>query len=226
MKIPKLPKFDLKFKGKPKKRNNGTSSKKYANPVFDEWKASAVEELLINQVRFHVIRGCLVCLVVLGIIVASSVFTGYYVSACKVEVGDIISRGNSLLNEHGKIIKDLETYERYADMKLKVPLYVQFAALVSSSKMGFFMDSLSFEQEASLGNLKESFVVETGRNADSVKILGTWKIKGLLMQDVDNRWTISLKNSLEAMFSLFGMKSFVSASLRGSDMEATVLLYE
>jgi len=50
-------------------------------------------------------------------------------------------------------------------MKLKVPLYVQFAALVSSSKMGFFMDSLSFEQEASLGNLRESFVVETGRNA-------------------------------------------------------------
>jgi len=186
LKILKLPKIDLN-KLQKKKKNNGTSGKKYANPVFDEWKASAVKELLTSQVRLHVIRGCIVCLVVFGIVVASSILTGYYVSSCKAEVDNVISRGNSLLNEHGKIIKDLETYERYADMKLKAPLYVQFAALVSSSKMGFFMDSLSFEQEASLGNLRESFVVETGRNADSVKILGMWKIKGFLMQNVDNR---------------------------------------
>ncbi len=223
MKIPKLPKINLKKK---KKKDNEKSNKKYANPVFDEWKASAAKELLTKQVSFYVIKRCLVCFAILCIIAASSVFTGYYVSARKAEVGGIISRGNSLLNEYGKIIKDLETYERYADMKLKVPLYVQFAALVSSSKMGFFIDSLSFEQDASFGNLKESFVVETGKNADSVEILGMWKMKGLLMQDVDNRWALSFKNSLESMFSLFGMKSYASASLRGSNLEATVILYE
>jgi len=232
LKIPKLPKLSLKKlnfkieKRKVQKKNDGTSSKKYANPIFDEWKASATQDLLIKQVRFHVIRKCLVCFAVLCIIAASSMFTGYYVSTRKAEVGKVISRGNSLLNEYGKIIKDLETYERYADMKLKVPLYVQFAALVSSSKLGFFIDSLSFEQAAELGNLKESFVVETGQSADSVKILGIWKIKGLLMQNVDNRWAISFKNSLEGMFSLFGMKSYVSTTLRESDMEATVVLYE
>jgi len=46
------------------------------------------------------------------------------------------------------------------------------------------------------------------------------------MQRVDNRWTISFEESLENMFFLFGMKSYVSTSLRDTDMEATVILYE
>lgn len=229
MKIPKLPKLNFKFKKpkKPKNNKNGKKlDKKYANPVFDEWKAAAVTDLSNRQMRFHVVKNCVLCFAVFCFIAVASVSTGYYASAKRAEVNEVISRGNSLLNEYGRTIADLETYERYADMKQKVPLYVQFAALISSSKMGFFMGSLSFEQAAGLGNLKESFVVETGQSADSVKILGIWKIRGLLMQEVDNRWTISYKNSLEGMFSLFGMKSFVSASLRGSDMEATVVLYE
>jgi hypothetical protein len=223
LKIPRLPRFDL---SKFQKKKDIATGKKYANPVFDEWKESAVADLANRQIRFHVVRKCIFCFAVLCVIAASSVLTGYYASSRQQEVEKVIARGNSLLNEYGKIIKDLETYERYAQMKLKVPLYIQFATLVSSSKLGFFVDSLSFEQAASLGNLKESFVVETGQNADSVKILGMWKMKGLLMQDVDNRWAISFKDSVEGMFSLFGMKSYVSASLRDTDMEATVILYE
>lgn len=223
MKIPRLPKVDL---SKFKKKKDIVAGKKYANPVFEEWKASAVADLSNRQIRFHVIRKCVFCFAVLCVIAVSSILTGYYASVRQQEIEKVIARGNSLLNEYGKIIKDLETYERYADMKLKVPLYIQFAALVSSSKLGFFVDSLSFEQAASLGNLKESFVVETGQNADSVKILGMWKMKGLLMRDADNRWALSFKDSVEGMFSLFGMKSYVSASLRDADMEATVILYE
>lgn len=228
MKTPKLPKLNFKFKKikKPKNSQNGKLSKKYANPVFEDWKANVVTDLANRQTRSYVIRNCVLCFAIFCIIAVVSTGIGYYTSTKRVEVNDVISRGNSLLNEYGKTIADLETYERYANMKQKVPLYIQFAALISSSKMGFFIDSLSFEQTANLGNLKESFVVETGQSADSVKILGIWKIKGLLMQEADNRWVISYKNSLEGMLSLFGMKSFVSASLRGSDMEATVALYE
>lgn len=228
MKTPKLPKLNFKFKKikKPKNSQNGKLSKKYANPVFEDWKANVVTDLSNRQTRSYVMRNCILCFAVFCIIAVASTGIGYYASAKRAEVNDVVSRGNSLLNEYGKTIADLETYERYANMKQKVPLYIQFAALISSSKMGFFIDSLSFEQTANLGNLKESFVVETGQSADSVKILGIWKIKGLLMQEADNRWAISYKNSLEGMLSLFGMKSFVSASLRGSDMEATVALYE
>jgi len=229
LKIPNIPKFKKvsklpKLKKKNTKKTNGT--KKYANPIFDGWKAAAVADLTNKNVRSLVIRECILCFAFLCVIVASSVLTGYYVSAREQEIGRVINRGNSLLNEYGKIIKDLETYERYANMKLKVPLYIQFATLTSSSKMGFFIDTLSFEQEATLGNLKESFIVETGQSADSIKVLGAWKIKGLLMQEADNRWALSFKNSLESMFSLFGMKSYASASLRGPDLEATVILYE
>lgn len=229
MKIPKIPKFKKvsklpKLKKQKVKKTNGT--KKYANPIFDGWKAAAVADLANKNARSLVIRECILCFAFLCVIVASSVFTGYYVSSREQEVRKVLNRGNGLLNEYGKIIKDLETYERYADMKLKVSLYIQFAALTSSSKMGFFIDALSFEQEASLGNLKEPFIVETGQSADAIKVLGAWKMKGLLMQEADNRWALSFKNSLESMFSLFGMKSYVSASLRGSDLEATVVLYE
>jgi len=229
LKIPKIPKFKKvsklpKLKKQKVKKTNGT--KKYANPIFDGWKAAAVADLANKNARSLVIRECILCFAFLCVIVASSVFTGYYVSSREQEVRKVLNRGNGLLNEYGKIIKDLETYERYADMKLKVPLYIQFAALTSSSKMGFFIDVLSFEQEASLGNLKEPFIVETVQSADTIKVLGAWKMKGLLMQEVDNRWVLSFKNSLESMFSLFGMKSYVSASLRGSDLEATVILYE
>jgi len=51
-------------------------------------------------------------------------------------------------------------------MRLKVPLYVQFSILTSSSKTGFFIDSVSFEQTSDIGALRESFVVETGKNTD------------------------------------------------------------
>lgn len=227
MKTPKLFKSSKlpKLRNKKSKNKNGAGNK-YANPVFDEWKEFAAKEFLIKQTRSHVIKRCLACLVFLGIVVASTIFTGHYVSFRKAEINNVISRGNSLLNEYGKVITDLETYERYAKMKPQVPLYVQFAAITSSSKLGFFVDSLSFEQDASLGNLRESFVVKTGQNANAVKVLGMWKIKGLLMQRVDNRWTISFEESLENMFFLFGMKSYVSTSLRDTDMEATVILYE
>lgn len=222
----KLPKINLKFGKKPVKNGSAVTKKKYPNPVFDDWKRAAVEEISSREVVSQIVRKCVVCLVIACIAVSSSFVTGYYRKSFENNINSVVLRGNSVLNEYGNIIKELEMYEKYANMKFKVPLYVQFAALMSSAKLGFFIDSVSFDRSSDLGSLREQFVVETGNNIDSVKIIGSWKIKGFLMNEADNRWVLSFKDSVEGLFSLFGMKSYGSASLRGKDMEATVVVYE
>ena len=201
-------------------------TKKYANPVFDDWKKSVAEEIAVRETTSLVIGKCLLCFALLCVLLASFVVTERMQISGKRDTEAVLGEVNRVLNEHGNVIRELETYERYADMRMKVPLYLQFAVIAASSKMGVFWDSVSFEQVSDLGSLKESFVVETGRNTDSVKILGQWKVKGFLLREADNRWTLSFKDAVEGMFSLMGSKSFVSAALRGTDLEATVILYE
>lgn len=212
-----------------RKRSRDTQSgtKKYANPVFDDWKKSVAEEIAVRETTSLVIGKCLLCFALLCVLLASFVVTERMQISGKRDAEAVLGEVNRVLNEHGNVIRELGTYERYADMRMKVPLYLQFAVIAASSKMGVFWDSVSFEQVSDLGSLKESFVVETGRNTDSVKILGQWKVKGfLLREEADNRWTLSFKDAVEGMFSLMGSKSFVSAALRGTDLEATVILYE
>jgi len=88
---------------------------------------------------------------------------GHYRKAGEESISQVLSLCNSTLNEYGNIVREIETYEKYANMRLKVPLYVQFSILTSSSKTGFFIDSVSFEQTSDIGALRESFVVETGK---------------------------------------------------------------
>lgn len=211
-----------------RKRSRDTQSrtKKYANPVFDDWKKSVAEEIAVRETTSLVIGKCLLCFALLCVLLASFVVTERMQISGKRDTEAVLGEINRVLNEHGNVIRELETYERYADMRMKVPLYLQFAVIAASSKMGVFWDSVSFEQVSGLGSLKESFVVETGRNTDSVKILGQWKVKGFLLREADNRWALSFKDAVEGMFSLMGSKSFVSAALRGTDLEATVILYE
>ena len=221
----KVPKLKVKFSGRKKKAPvSGASGKKYANPIFDEWKKSVVEELAGRQAASYVVRRCAVCLLAVCVVAASSFATGYYRHRAEDRINQVISRGNGVLNEYGNMIRNLETYEKYAGMK--IPVYVQFAAMLASTKLGFFIDSLSFEQISDIGSLREQFVVETGRGIDSVKIGAVWKMKGVLPREADNRWVISLKDTIESMFSVFGSKSYVSASLKGTDVEATVICYE
>lgn len=200
--------------------------KKYANPVFEEWKKAAVEEIAGRKIVSLVVGRCIVSLVVVCVVFASFFLTGHYRKAGEESISQVLSLCNSTLNEYGNIVREIETYEKYANMRLKVPLYVQLSILTSSSKTGFFIDSVSFEQTSDIGSLRESFVVETGKNTDSVKIVGVWKLKGLLTGEADNRWVISFKDTVEGMFSLFGVRSYVSASLKGRDFEATVIVYE
>lgn len=207
-------------------RDAQSRTKKYANPVFDDWKKSVAEEIAVRETTSLVIGKCLLCFALLCVLLASFVVTERMQISGKRDTEAVLGEVNRVLNEHGNVIRELETYERYADMRMKVPLYLQFAVIATSSKMGVFWDSVSFEQVSDLGSLKESFVVETGRNTDSVKILGQWKVKGFLLREADNRWTLSFKDAVEGMFSLMGSKSFVSAALRGTDLEATVILYE
>lgn len=209
-----------------KHKNIKNREKKYANPIFDDWKRSAVEEIAVKETTSLVIRKCLLCFTVLCVLLASFVVTEKIQISREHAAKAVLNEVSRVLNEHGNVIGELETYERYADMRMKVPIYLQFAVITASSKMGVFWDSASFEQVSDLGSLKESFVVETGQSTDSVKILGQWRIKGLLMREADNRWAISFKDAVEGMFSLTGSKSYVSAALRGTDLEATVILYE
>lgn len=207
-------------------RDAQSRTKKYANPVFDDWKKSVAEEIAVRETTSLVIGKCLLCFALLCVLLASFVVTERMQISGKRDTEAVLGEVNRVLNEHGNVIRELETYERYADMRMKVPLYLQFAVIAASSKMGVFWDSVSFEQVSDLGSLKESFVVETGRNTDSVKILGQWKVKGFLLREADNRWTLSFNDAMEGMFSLMGSRSFVSAALRGTDLEATVILYE
>ncbi len=218
-----MKKISLKL---PRKKKNVSVSgkKKYANPVFDEWKKSVAEELAGRKATSFVIRNCAVCLLAVCIVVMSSFALGYYRHSAEDRINQVMSRGNGILNEYGNIISDLETYEKYAGMK--IPVYVQFSALLASTKLGFFIDSLSFEQTSDIGSLREQFAVETGKGIDSVKIKAVWKMKGVLPREADNRWAISLKDTIESMFSVFGLKSYVSASLKGTDVETTVVCYE
>jgi len=222
-----LKKISLKLKVKlPDKKKNISPSekKKYANPVFDEWKRFAVEELTGKKVSFFVVKNCMICLLAVCIVAMSFFATGYYRHQAEDRINQIVSRGNGILNEYGNMIGDLETYEKYAGMK--IPVYVQFVAMLASTKLGFFIDSLSFEQTSDIGSLQEQFAVETGKSIDSVKIKAVWKMKGVLPREADNRWAISLKDTIESMFSVFGSKSYVFASLKGTDVEATVVCYE
>lgn len=207
-------------------RDAQSRTKKYANPVFDDWKKSVAEEIAVRETTSLVIGKCLLCFALLCVLLASFVVTEKIQISREHAAKAVLNEVSRVLNEHGNVIGELETYERYADMRMKVPIYLQFAVITASSKMGVFWDSASFEQVSDLGSLKESFVVETGQSTDSVKILGQWRIKGLLMREADNRWAISFKDAVEGMFSLTGSKSYVSAALRGTDLEATVILYE
>lgn len=209
-----------------KKRVVQNNKKKYANPVFDDWKKSALDEFLKKEVSAEVAKSGIFILVVLCIIVFSSFVLGSFRSKTEARINAVIADANKVLNEYGNVIKDMETYEKYASMKLKVPIYVQSAVILSSSRTGFFFDSISFEKTKEIGNLKEPFVVETGKGIDETVVLGIWKFKGLVMKEADNRWIMSLKDTIEGTFSLFGVKSYTSASLRGKDVEATVVIYE
>lgn len=224
MKKVKLPSF---FKKKRNKRQLiGSNRQKYANPIFDEWKKSAADEFLRKEVASEVIRYGVFIFALLCLIVVSSFLLSSYREKTEARINSVFAGANGILNEYGNVIRDMEIYEKYVDMKLRVPLYVQCSVIFSSSRLGFFLDSLSFERTKEIGSLKESFVVETGKSMDAVDIVGTWKLKGLLTKEADNRWIMSLKDAIEGTFSLFGVKSYTSASLRGKDVEATVVIYE
>ncbi len=224
LKLPKLPKIKLPFKRKI--HYNDNHKKRYPNPVCREWCEKITEEMGYGVIRNLVMRYIAILLVISLSIAASSVVFSIYCNRYQKEIDDVITKTNGILNEYGNILGDIDTYEKYASMRINPPLYIQYVVLgTSASKFGFFIDKMNFEKTKDLGGIKESFAVETGKSPDSVNIVGIWKFNAWLVREGDSRWVLSLREGIDGMFSLYGARAYTSAVLRDKNADITVVVW-
>ena len=224
LKLPKLP--EIKLLSKKRKFRNGNHGKRYPNPVCREWCEKITEEMGYGVIRRVVARYVAVLLVVSLSVTAFSVVFDIYCNRYQKEIDDVITKTNGILNEYGNILGDIDTYEKYASMRINPPLYIQYVVLgTSASKFGFFIDKMNFEKTKDLGGIKESFAVETGKSPDSVNIVGIWKFNAWLVREGDSRWVLSLREGIDGMFSLYGARAYTSAVLRDKNADITVVVW-
>lgn len=149
---------------------------------------------------------------------------------------------SSVRMEQGRLSQQIESYQGvvdnmnfYAaafDMRSKPPIYLQYTMLtLLSIKSGVSLSEISFLKNADTALYKNSFSLHTGKDIDSVKISGVWKVMALKSDEgtLDNDWVLSTSQNASVIYARSGWNAFVHVpavdSRSGRQTEMHILLW-
>jgi len=174
-----------------------------------EWARPVIGKAIDGSINKMVFKTFFVWFILLSVVGGTFGAAWFIDYTEKGRVARRLDAQNTTVKKFADIANSLAEYEEYVSVINTPSMHAQFSGIAFlASRNGFLVEKTVFSSTPLSHVGENSFLLETGRKLQNVKILGSWAVTGVLSPrsevPLDDSWAMNFGRQATVLFSKLG----------------------